>query len=178
MLKDNPLFQVAFHSEVHNMDFYIPANDTEYHLSRYVAANAQNIYSASGTTKELLSTYLDEIIKICNDKEVKTVRTDVGTLVNNLKMRMKYPIDEDCALRMGAIYCMADDEDPNQVNETLTRQKVNLAKKDPAMYDFFLLMGIRHTPAWSEYGHLLTDMDYFKKRDEMILNGSLPPEEK
>jgi len=42
------------------------------------------------------------MLELCNDeKNMKTLRTDVATLANNIKYRLSYPVDEDCALRMG-----------------------------------------------------------------------------
>lgn len=189
MLRDNPKYQIAFHSEVHNCDFYIPAQDTEYHLSRYIAAQAQNIYSAAGITKELLHTFLSKMIEMCNDeKQIKTLRTDIAVLANNLLYRTKYPVDEDCALRMGAIYVFCEDENPDEVNDVFTKRKIDMCKgsthniatsdgksmdihvvkSDPELYSFFLTMGIKSTAAWSGLDSPLTDMDYFKNRDEQL----------
>lgn len=166
----------VYKSSVHNISFYIPANNN-YHLSRHMAASAQNIYSASGITKDLLSKYIDAMIGMCNEeKNVKTLRTDIGTLCNNLKYRLSYPIDEDCALRMGAIYCLLEDEAPDTINPELTEKKILLAKgdynkgmkPDPDLYAFFLITGIVYTPAWKEYEKLTQDTEYFKKREETL----------
>jgi len=164
-LKDNPLFQVAIESK--DVRLYVPAQDTDYHLSRYVAAGAQNIYSASGATKETITAITDKIIELCNsDQAIRTTRTDIAILANNLKYRLKYPVDEDCAIRMGAIYCFLEDEDPNTVHDVFTRRKIELAKKDPDLYAFFLNMGQQNTPAWTEYEQDLNDTEYLRGRQE------------
>ena len=44
MFANNPRYKEVFHSTVHNIRFYMPQDiATGYHLSRYVAAGAQNI---------------------------------------------------------------------------------------------------------------------------------------
>lgn len=170
--KDNPQYQLAYEGCKHEL--YVPISENDYHLSRYVAANAQNIYSASGATKELLSSFMDEIIKRCNDeKDIKTLRTDIGVLCNNIKYRLKYPVDEDCALRMGAIYCFMEGEDPNEVSDMWTRKKVELARNDDALYSFFLTEGIKRTPSWIGLDNPLTNTDYSTKR-EQDLSALLP----
>lgn len=183
MFKDNPAYKEVFHSKVHDVRFYMPEDMANgYHLSRYVAAGAQNIYSASGATKELLDAMMTKMLELCNDeKNVKTLRTDIATLANNIKYRLRYPVDEDCALRMGAIYSFAEGENPDTTEDYWTRRKVAMAKgdaaqdiaPDPELYAFFLSSGIPSTPAWSALLDTLSSTDYFSKREEM-LNAMMP----
>lgn len=177
MLKENKAYKEIYHSKIHNVRFYAPANDGDYHMSRYVAAGAQNIYSASGATKELLSRYLDKILDMCNNEKNKdTLRTDIGTLCNNLKYRIAYPVDEDCALRMGAIYAIMEDENPDMVNPKDTEKKVLLAKgsfdknipSDPELYAFFLTIGLQSTPSWNEYAPATSIEQYFNDRNKAL----------
>src|SRR6185295_14717018 len=97
MFRNNPKYKEIFHSKVHGLHFYMPEDvATGYHISRYVTAGAQNIYSASGATKDLLEAMMDKMLELCNDeKNIKTLRTDVATLANNIKYRLHYPVDED-----------------------------------------------------------------------------------
>lgn len=180
MLSTNPAYRSIFHSNVHNLDFYAPVQDSDYHLSRYISAQAQAIYSACGITKDLLESFLDKMIEICNDKDAKTVRTDVAILANNLKYRTRYPVDEDCALRMGATYVFLENEAPDTILPHWTERKVRMAKgfglsgtdgyiaHDPELYNFFLTEGVRLTTQWSGFDSPLTDMDYFNKRNDML----------
>lgn len=175
MIKDNAQYVVSFESTVHGVKLYVPAQDTEYHISRYVAANAQNIYSSTGATKETLEAIAERMISVANTEgNAKTWRTDIGALAHAIRTRTKYPVDEDCAIRMGALYCFLEDEDPNQVQDVFTQKKISLAKglngmkADPDLYAFFLTMGVQSTPAWREYDSHLTDTEYFQKRAEML----------
>lgn len=169
MLKDNPSYKVVFRSEVHGIDFYAPVETAEYHMSRYVAAGAQNIFSASGATKDFLEKVIDKMLDICNNERSKdTIRTDIGTLCNNMKARMKYPVDEDCAIRMGAIYSIMEGENPDEVKATYTERKVKLAHEDPDLYAFFLGIGISSTPSWKDYGINSLTMEYFQNRKDML----------
>lgn len=180
---DNPAYREVFHSTVHNIRLYMPQDAANgYHMSRYVAAGAQNIYAAGGATKELLANMMDKMLELCNDeKSVKTLRTDIATLANNIKYRLRYPIDEDCALRMGAIYVFAEGEDADHTEDYWTARKVAWAKGDAAqnilpdaeLYAFFLSIGIPSTPAWKELSGTLTDSNYFKTRMDN-LNGLQP----
>lgn len=184
MFADNPQYKEVFYSHVHQLRFYMPADIANgYHMSRYVAAGAQNIYAAGGATKELLNAMMDKMLELCNDeKSVKTLRTDIATLANNIKYRLRYPVDEDCALRMGAIYCFAEGENPDTVEDYWTNRKLLLAKgdatqgikPDPELYRFFLTIGVPYTPAWNEQSDILNDTNYFSQRREM-LNALMPP---
>lgn len=173
----NTDYKVIFKSEVHGISFYAPAQGSDYHMSRYVAAGAQNIYSASGITKELNEKILKQILSITNkERNSDTLKTDIGVLINNLLYRMRYPVDEDCALRMGAIYCFMEGEDPDKVNPVTTERKIALCKgdgtttHDPDLYTFFLTLGVMYTPAWKELDKDLINTDYFRNRRE-ALNG-------
>lgn len=175
---DNPKYREVFHSQVHDIKLYMPEDAANgYHMSRYVAAGAQNIYAAGGATKELLGNMMDKMLELCNDeKNLKTLRTDVATLANNIKYRLRYPVDEDCALRMGAIYTFAEGEDPEHTEDYWTAKKVAWAKgdatqhiqPDPELYSFFLSIGITSTPAWKEQSDILSDSNYFKTRTDNL----------
>lgn len=183
MLANNPKYKEIFHSTVHDIKFYMPEDIANgYHMSRYVAAGAQNIYSSSGATKELLELMMNKMLELCNDeKNIKTLRTDIATLANNIKYRLKYPVDEDCALRMGAIYVFVEGENPDMTEDFWTKRKLVLAKgdatqnipPDPELYAFFLSIGLPYTPAWSEQSAISTDSGYFNQRVEM-LNAMMP----
>ncbi len=180
---NNPAYREVFYSNIHNIKLYMPADAANgYHMSRYVAAGAQNIYASGGATKELLSAMMDKMLELCNDeKSIKNLRTDIATLANNIKYRLKYPIDEDCALRMGAIYTFVEGENPDMTDDYQTTRKVSWAKgdaaqnipPDPDMYAFFLSIGIAFTPAWKDQSAILTDSNYFKARKDN-LNGLQP----
>lgn len=47
MFSNNPSYTLAYTTK-DGTEFYTPAQGTDYHMSRYVAAQAQNIYSGSG----------------------------------------------------------------------------------------------------------------------------------
>lgn len=177
-LANTPGYKEVFHSTVHNVRLYMPEDVANgYHMSRYVAAGAQNIYASGGATKELLGAMMDKMLELCNDeKNIKTLRTDVATLANNIKYRLRYPVDEDCALRMGAIYTFAEGEDPDATEDFWTVKKVTWAKgdatqniaPDPELYSFFLSIGIPFTPAWKELSGTLTDSTYFRNRKDNL----------
>lgn len=177
-LAANPAYKKVFHSNIHNIKLYMPQDVANgYHMSRYVAAGAQNIYAAGGATKDLLNAMMDKMLELCNDeKNIKSLRTDVATLANNIKYRLSYPVDEDCALRMGAIYTFAEGENPEAAEDYWTTRKVAWAKgdatqnipPDPEMYSFFLSIGIVSTPAWKELSDTLTGSNYFKTRTDNL----------
>lgn len=183
-MKDPNLYQVAFESKVHNCKFYVPATDTSYHISRYLAAGAQNIFSGAGATREVLEAISNRVLEICNadKKQADTWRSDISTLMNNIKYRLQYPIDELCAIRMGAIYCFMEDEDPNETHDVHTRKKLAMAKgdelngtkADPDLYTFFLSMGVQSTESWKGYEAALEGTDYFQNRQETLT--SLTPQ--
>lgn len=165
-LKDNPNFKLVFSSKVHNKDFYMAE---KYHLSRYIAAGSQNIYSACGITKDLLDVITNKQIEICNGNNTATAKTDLALLANNIRVRLKYPIDEDCAIRMGAIYAIMDGEDPDTCEATIVKEKMDMCATDRDMYTFFLNMGYQSTPEWNG---LLPDIeamqDYLKTRNQLL----------
>jgi len=185
IFKDDPNYSEVFSLPIEGGEwirFYIPNDNAEgYHASRYAAGQAQNIYSSAGATPEMLNALMDKMISLCNDtkKQTSTLRTDIGTLANQVKYRTKYPVDEDCCLRMSAIYCFMDGEDPNKCVNAWIDKKVRLAKEHPALYTFFLHMGIEFTPFYRELSKDLKDTAYLMTRSEAIraLTPSRPQKE-
>ena len=162
-LRDNPAFTVVFHSKVHNLDFYEPATDTQYHLSRYVAGGAQNIYSAAGLTPALIDTILGEMEKAVNNNKL----SEVAVWINNLKYRLRYPCDEDALLRMAAIFTFIDGEDPEKVEPHWTETKVQFIKEDPEAYTFFMKVGIAHSTTYSELPGVASPAYFQNRREEL-----------
>ena len=144
-----------------------------YHIERWVAVSSQHRYSESGATKKVLEEIMDEMIRICEDDKIKTVRTNIAVLANNIKTRLKYPIDEDCAIRTGALLTFIENEDPNKVDEFFTNKKIQLAHSNPEAYTFFLTTGLEFTKSYREQSDILIDTDYFRNRRTMLA-GLLP----
>lgn len=176
-LKDNPKYKVVFESKVHGLKLYAPVVITDYHIERSIAAQAVNIYANAGITKELLRQYLQKMIGILNDADLKTVRTDIAVLCNNLLYRTAYPVDDDAAIRLGCIYTFLENEDPDTYSLSTTQYKEQLARgeadldlpNDPDLYAFFLSLGLQSMPS---YEPLLPNLpeNYFEKRKQ-TLNG-------
>lgn len=166
--KNNPDYKCCFtlkREGKEDVRFYEMAAKGEYHISRYVAASAQNIYSASGITADMLNGIMDKIIEMCNSKDIiTTIKTDIAMLANQIKYRTKYPLDELCAIRMGAVYTFMEGEDPNSVKDNWTQAKVTYALDNPDLYTFFLHKGIAFTPSYRELSEVLNDSEYFKNR--------------
>lgn len=172
--KDNPAYQVAFTAfkgqtdkEVH---FYTPKDVMNgYHMSRKIAGQVQDMFGASGITRDLLSDLFEQMEQVINsDEKNAQIRTKLSNLIANGKYRMKYPVDEMCALRMAALYLFIEGEDPNTVAPYITEQKVKIALSDPDAYAFFLTIGTEFMPSWNELNQSLKDADYLRTRNEMI----------
>lgn len=176
---DNPLYKVAFESTAHGIKFYVPVENGNYHMSRYIAAGQQNIYSSLGATRDYLDGLTKKMLDLCNNENNKErLRSDIAVLANNLRYRLQYPVDEDCSIRMGAIYAIAQDEHADIHDNFQTQRKVDLAKgsnthnisPDPDLYAFFLSMGLEATESWTKYEPTTIGSEYFQKRVE-ALNG-------
>lgn len=170
----------AFASTVHpGLTIYTPADSTDYHMSRYVAAGAQEIYASCGATKELTGKMYAEMKRICDESHQSKSLSgymQLNTLLDNLLYRHAYPVDELCALRMGAILSFLPDEDPEAIYDAHTRKKVALAlgdldqsiQGDPELYAFFLTLGVVHTPAYTGLLATLIDSDYLARREQAL----------
>ncbi|MDV7696289.1 hypothetical protein N6B72_05085 [Chryseobacterium soli] len=156
--KDNPEFTLLFESKMFDtsgnalkkgnepLRFYAYANISNYHMSRFLAANAQNGYSAAGITPDVMNAICDKMIQAVNDKKI----ADVAVLANNLKYRTKYPVDENALLRMAMIYSFVENENPDKCESHWTDWKLKKILEEPEAYSFFLPIGLELTPAYSE----------------------------
>ena len=165
----NPAFTKEHHSDIHNVSFYAPVDLSTYHTSRFIAAQAQDRFSAMGITPDRHAYVLNEILERLNsDKPSKTWKTDIAGLIHLLQSMQKYPVDELCAIRMGAIFSFMDGEDPNKTDDFWTRKKTEMALTDPDLYTFFLSKGLANTPAYSSFLDTLTATE-MEQRQEMIM---------
>lgn len=163
-------YVVAFESKVLKDDknqpvkFYALKEITKYHLSRNVAANAQNIYSEAGLTKSLLK----EICTNMTDAVNRNKLDEVAVWVNNIKARLNYPVDEDSAIRMAMIYHFIDGENPQSCESNWTEEKLKLVKLDPEAYSFFLPIGLQYTPSYQTFLAEISP-NYLEQRRQTIL---------
>lgn len=161
-----------------------------YHITRYQAATIQGLYASSGATKELTAAIYNHIKSICNEAHTKKDNAkfmDINTLMDNLLYRHQYPIDGECLLRMGCIYLLLEDEDPNDYQQFITQKKENYCTgkgapgapdylpNDPDMYTFFLTWGQRFTHEYREQLTHITDVAEYLQSRETALKGLIPP---
>lgn len=188
MLRNNNEFQLIFNipgiGEKEGYNFYIPAQTTEYHTSRLVEASNQQIYANAGANAEVFEAIADDIILRSNTQMNKeTFRSDVAILANQIKYRKKYPVDQHCAIRMGAILSFIEEdkdeptfsEDPNKVQLLYQQRKETLAFDNPELYTFFLTWGSENIPIYKEHFATSIDMEYFSKRMDAIRSLTLLP---
>lgn len=148
---------------------YALVDPNKYHLSRFVEAQNQNIMASCGMTKDKLLQVANEMIKLCNEQDYKQLRTDIGALANYMKYCTQYPIENECALKVGCIFTFIDGEDPNVINRHFEQTKLNLARNNADAYAFFLSMGMRNIPEYSQILNTSEAMDY-SKRQEMLMS--------
>lgn len=175
MYKDNPEFTLQFESKMFDVSgnelkegaeplrYYSHTNISDYHMSRYLAANAQNQYSSAGITPEVMNSICDKMIQSVNDKKI----ADCAVLANNLKFRSKYPVDEHASLRMAMIYHFVDRELPEKCENHWTEWKLSKILAEPEAYSFFLPIGIELTPAYSEYSQEISETSLNQRRETL-----------
>lgn len=177
---------------------YTPVNIAEgYHVSRKVQADNQIIYSNSGTTKEQLEKAMTYILECCNATG-KFDKTNIAVIANDILYRLKHPVDEHCAIRLGAILSFVEWDESQPIQDSkldtalsnadihgiksvrtitenpliydafYTRIKEDLAMNDPQAYSFFLTWGVVNTPTYREALDISTSTDYFRKRMEAL----------
>lgn len=168
---DNPEFKEVYSNERTGLRLYAPATPGNYHMSRMVAAQAQDLYASVGATKEVLQGIVKQALDLCNEDTADggRLRTNIGTLMNNLLYRMQYPVDEQCGLRMGALLCFLEGEDPNAVSDPWTQRKLKLAAEDPDLYTFFLSTGLAATSSYERLLDTLSDTMMEERREALKL---------
>lgn len=177
MLSNNPAFKLE-HTDGPYRLFLPTDTSVGYTTERYMLASHQMQYSEAGITAENLKVVADYLIELANSKGSNdTIRTDVGAIGNRLLYSLKFPVDHECALRMGAILTFIEYEDQTgaTVSEDsekylpfFTDLKVQLARQRPKLYAFFLRLGIDNTPRYRDFLETLTEPDYFRNRNRTV----------
>ena len=142
------------------------------------------MFASSGITEDTLAAHLDAMETIANQNNKANIATDLGTVINALRHRMKYPVDAHCGVRMGIALTFIEyqekgkdiiRENPDKVEYFFMQKKEDLAFKYPELYDFFLSLGISSIPRYNEAFDTLNALDYLAERKmklREILNGA------
>lgn len=180
-LKGNVKMELAI--ERHGVRYYVNKNVEDYHLLRKLEAERHLIYATSGATKDLIQAICKEIINRANQDGFRTARTDIAILANNLLYRTQKPVDEHCALRMGAIltYMAFTSEDGSEIEEDPETSgadwldiKERRAMEDPELYNFFILTGINVIPEYRKLADSSNLTEYFRTRRNELAGLTLP----
>lgn len=175
MFKDNPKF--ALQGDFNGVRIYTCVKESDYHTVRYIEALNWQTFASCGVTKDKLKQLTDNLLEICNDdKSGKTIRTDVASIAQLIQYAMKYPLEEHCGIQLGCMLSFAEweidgttySEDPNSIQDTFMRKKMDLALGNPDAYTFFLSWGIDNIPEYKTHFATLTDMNYFQKRKQAM----------
>src|SRR6478736_3733974 len=159
MFADNPIYKIAFQNNF--VTLYTLVDFTTFHKSREIHMQAQERYSKCGISKEVLEAICSKAITMCNKVAgTDELRTNMAVLWNNILARINHPLEELCAIRMGAIACFLEGEQPDKVEMVWTNKKVDLAIEHPDLYAFFLDLGIAFTPTYNALLRGLNVEDY------------------
>jgi hypothetical protein len=168
-LANNPAYSLQ--GTFNGINIYIPADISNYHMSRYVQLQHQLIYANAGTTSEELERIAGEILQRCNMTHKLDNRiTDIGVLANQILYRIKHPVDEHCAIRVGAVLCFMEDENPDKYDIFYTRKKEELAMSNPDAYAFFLSWGVSNIEKYRTHFDTSISLDYFSRRREVLMS--------
>lgn len=167
----NKLHDTSKYSVVYDngIKLYAPVDPSGYHVSRFIEIQNQRIYAKMGCTSETLGAAIDQILEYCNsDKPVTSFRTDVGVLCNQIKYRMQFPLDHDLSIRLGALLCFMEDENPDEAKSVWLDKKLHMASENPELYSFFLLMGVSQYKGLIELPDISSIEEYLRQRQEAI----------
>ena len=171
--KDNPDYEIA-HSVMHEgkqVDFFVPVDKTNgYHLSRKIAGDAQDSIARLGATVETFETDIDKVNELLNQDGLKNEKRieNAASYLKWIKYRLKHPKNEECALRMAAIFLFIEGENPDKPIPHITEKKVNIAFANPETYTFFLTIGESLMKSWQTFTESIKDEDYLMTRAKMM----------
>lgn len=166
-LHDNADYKLVLSHAGH--DFFMPTDTTTYSKWRELAMSGQDAFSRAGISEDVLKQFAQQLLDKCNKQpNDTTLRSDTAVIATNILLRLREPVDELCAVRMGAIACIHADEDPVQCTRSWIAKKMELAKEHPAIFDFFLHMGIGFTPLYGSLLRGLTAEEYLTNRNEQL----------
>lgn len=177
LFRNNPDFKLEIEHGPYCI--YTPVDIANgYSTQRYIEALNQQDYANSGGNKEVWSKLADQLIDWANSTHpVDDIRTNMGLIGQNMRYRLQYPVDQHCAVRMGAILSfieykdaigMVVTEDPADYKSRFTQLKETLAHQHPDLYAFFLSWGIANLPEYRKALDGSTAQDYFNRRTEAI----------
>ena len=167
MFKDNPQYNKVISSN-NGTDFYMLKDFSQYHMSRFLAASANDRYARLGLTPDVMYAIEENILKATELKNW----ADIAVWVNNLRARRSEPVDEFAALRMASIYSFIDGEDPEKCEPVWNNKKFQLIKEEPALFSFFLNIGLQFTPSYQDLLKNISETSLKMRRD--VLNQLTP----
>lgn len=175
MYSANPNFKLQ--GTFNGISVYTCVKETDYHTVRYIEALNWQTFASCGVTKDKLKQLTDKVIELCNDeKQVKTLRTDVASIAQLIQYAIKYPVDEHCGVQLGCMLSFIEytidgttySEDANSIQDMFMAKKMELALNNPDAYSFFLGWGIANIPEYRTHFDTLTSTEYLSSRGQAM----------
>lgn len=156
------------YTDKENNKYYTFKNFLEIPAKRALAAEKACRYVDMYITEKMLK----DCIKKMKEEMNKNNLFGLATIVNELDIRMKFVAEEETLLELGACYFFLQDENPNDYNYELNKEKIKLWKKDSEAYSFFLQMALRATQKYSNISEsdLLSYLNINKENEDRLKN--------
>lgn len=155
----DPKFELAIESN--GIKFYRLKNISDYHVSRFLAASANDRYASLGLTEKILEQIETKILEATEAKKWD----EIAVWVHHLKARRSNPVDEFAAIRMASIYHFLEDENPDKTEASFTDMKFDFIQNDPVLFSFFLPIGLQFTPSYMNYLNEITQTSLEQRKE-------------
>jgi len=108
---------------------------------RAIAAEVATRFASMNVTKDVLKQVIEQMKQRANAGNI----VELFSILGELEFRLDFLGEEETLVELAACYFIEDGENETEFNEVIRKNKVELFKSRPDLFDFFVQRAFEHT---------------------------------
>jgi len=151
-----PLKQIFTDSR--GVNWYEYENPLTMPAKRAIAAEVATRFASMNLTKETLKQLIEQMKQRANSGNI----VELFSILNEIEFRLDFLGEESTLIELAACYFIEDGEDETEFNEVTRKNKIDLFKSNPDLFNFFVQRAFELTINYSNISE--TDiLDYLNR---------------
>lgn len=123
------------------VDWFEYENPLTMPAKRAIAAEVATRFASMNVTKDVLKQVIEQMKQRANAGNI----VELFSILGELEFRLDFLGEEETLVELAACYFIEDGENETEFNEVIRKNKVELFKSRPDLFDFFVQRAFEHT---------------------------------
>lgn len=151
-----PLKQIFTDSR--GVNWYEYENPLTMPAKRAIAAEVATRFASMNLTKETLKQLIEQMKQRANSGNI----VELFSILNEIEFRLDFLGEEQTLIELAACYFIEEGEDETEFNEVTRKNKIDLFKSNPDLFNFFVQRAFEHTINFSNISEV-DILDYLNR---------------